>query len=469
MGKIRLFFLFCCLSCSVGPKYHQPNSETPPDYKNANGANGENDPVAVSLADWWKQFDDPILDTLMEQAIEKNLDLLAAFERIKQVRAYYNLQTANLFPNLDFNGAFSRYGTSQNLFDSPFLGPRVQNLFQLGFDVNWEIDLFGRLRNLKTAAQMDFFATQEDFRALYITLLADVARNYTLVKAFAKKVANLKQQVRVRTDLNSLNLSLAESGLESWEKFYSSRAEIRAIEAKIPQLQMQIEYANNRIAVLLGELPENFNLDTKGPILAAKGLVPLGFPLELLRRRPDIRKKERELAAATHRTAAAVANFFPTFSLFGNYGYEASRFYKWFRPESSYWDITPGVVLPLINFGKIQSQVDMKSAEQKEALYSYQNTILQAFQEVENNLFTYLQQQTKISTLELEYRDFEETYLLALSRFQSGLSPVSEALLQEWYYLGVEYEWIEANQVLSEGLIAIYKSLGGDWECTSTP
>ncbi len=469
MGKISLLFLFFCLGCSVGPKYHEPKSDTPSDYKNGENSIEQSGSPVVSLGDWWKQFEDPILDRLIEHAIEKNLDLRAAFERIKQVRSYYNIQTANLFPALDFNGSLSRYATSQNLFDSPFLGPRVQNLFQLGFDVNWEIDLFGRLRNLKNAAKMDFFASQEDFRAIYITLLADIARNYTLIKAFDKKVTNLKKQIQVRTDLNSLALSLAKSGLESWEKFYSTKAEIRAIEAKIPQLEMQIEYANNRIAVLLGELPERFSLEPQGAILAAKGRVPLGFPLDLLRRRPDIRKKERELAAATHRTAAAIANFFPTFSLSGNYGWEASRFYKWFRPESSYWDITPGVVLPLINFGKIQSQVDMKSAEQKEAFYNYQNGILQAFQEVENNLFTYLQQQTKITTLECAYKDLEECYLLALSRFQSGLSPLSEALLLEWNYLGVEYEWIDANQVLSEGLIAIYKSLGGDWECSSTP
>jgi multidrug efflux system outer membrane protein len=469
MGKISVLFLFFCLGCSVGPKYHEPNRDTPSDYKNGENSMEQSGSPVVSLGDWWKQFEDPILDRLIEHAIEKNFDLLAAFERIKQVRSYYNIQTANLFPALDFNGSLSRYATSQNLFDSPFLGPRVQNLFQLGFDVNWEIDLFGRLRNLKNAAKMDFFASQEDFRAIYITLLADIARNYTLIKAFDKKVTNLKKQIQVRTDLNSLALSLAKSGLESWEKFYSTKAEIRAIEAKIPQLEMQIEYANNRIAVLLGELPESFSLEPQGPILAAKGRVPLGFPLDLLRRRPDIRKKERELAAATHRTAAAVANFFPTFSLSGNYGWEASRFYKWFRPESSYWDITPGVVLPLINFGKIQSQVDMKNAEQKEAFYNYQNGILQAFQEVENNLFTYLQQQTKITTLECAYKDLEECYLLALSRFQSGLSPLSEALVLEWNYLGVEYEWIDANQVLSEGLIAIYKSLGGDWECSSTP
>jgi NodT family efflux transporter outer membrane factor (OMF) lipoprotein len=469
MGKTRFVALVILWGCSVGPKYHQPKIETAADYKNAEGGLDSEDPSYISLSSWWKQFEDPVLDQIIDQAIQKNYNLLIAFERIKQVRAYYNIQTSNLFPTLDFNGTFSRYATSQNLFDSPFLGPRVQNLFQLGFDVQWEIDLFGRLRNLKNAALMDLFATKEDFQSLYITILADVARNYTLYRAFEKKLNNLKKQVQVRTLINELNLSLAKSGLESWEKYYTTRAEIRAIEAKIPQLEMQVQYANNRIAVLIGEQPENFSLKGEGEILAAKGRVPLGLPSDLLRRRPDIRQKERELAAATHRTAAAVADFFPTFSLSGSYGWEASRFYKWFRPQSSYWDITPGLTLPLINFGRIQAQVDLKYAEQKELFYDYQNVVLQALEEVENNLFTYLQQQVKITTLDLEVHDFFESYQLALSRFQSGLSPLSEALLQEWYYLGVEYEWIEANQVLSEGLIAIYKSLGGDWECSSTP
>lgn len=133
MGKTRFVALVILWGCSVGPKYHQPKIETAADYKNAEGGLDSEDPSYISLSSWWKQFEDPVLDQIVDQAIQKNYNLLIAFERIKQVRAYYNIQTSNLFPTLDFNGTFSRYATSQNLFDSPFLGPRVQNLFQLGF------------------------------------------------------------------------------------------------------------------------------------------------------------------------------------------------------------------------------------------------------------------------------------------------------------------------------------------------
>ena len=468
MQRYRAIFFLIIFGCSVGPKYHPPKTEVATDFKNVDNEIGSNDPGIVDLCTWWKQFKDPNLDTLVEKAFANNFDLLQAFERIRQVRAYYNIQTANLFPSLDFNGTFSRYATSQNLFDSPFLGPRIQNLFQLGFDVNWEIDLFGRLRNLKAAAQADLIATKEDYISLMATVLADVARNYTLYRAFEKKGENLKRQIQVKKTINDLNRSLAKSGLESWDLFYSTRAQIRALEAKVPPLQMQMEYAVNRLAVLTGEQPEFFTIRGEGDILKARGLVPLNIPSKLLQRRPDIRKRERQLAAATHRTAAAVADFFPTFSLSGSYGWEASRFFKWFRPESSSWDITPGLALPLINFGRIQSQVQIKAAEQKEAFYAYQAVVLKALEEVENNLFTYMQQQGRIATLELEYKDFLENQALALSRFTAGLSPLLEALNQEWNYLNVEYEWIEANQVLSESLIALYKSLGGEWECFGT-
>jgi len=460
-----LFFV----GCSVGPKYKEPTVLLKPDFKNEEGQPSDGLDTLVSLNQWWDQFQDPILSDLIDQSIKNNYDLKTAFERIRQVRAFYNIQNSRLFPTVDFNGSFERYATSQNLYETPYLGPRVQNLFLLGFDVEWEIDLFGRLRNLKQAAYADLFAAKEDYRSFYITIIADVARNYTLFSSYDQQIKNLKKQVEIQKELTNLYRSLAKAGLNSWDPFFESRALVRALESKIPPVETQMQYAVNRIAVLIGEDPESFQLTSSGPILVAKGKVPLGLPSDLLRRRPDIRMQEKELAAATHRTAAAVADFFPTFSLSGNYGWGASRFYKWFRPESSFWSIMPGLTQPLINFGRIQSQVDMKRAEQKEVFYRYQAVILRALEEVENSLFSYMKQEVKILALESEVKDLKENVHLAQDRFDAGLSPFIEALKQELNVLAVDFEIIVGNQLLSESLIALYKSLGGDWECSTTP
>lgn len=469
MRSLKASIFFFLFACSVGPKYKEPTVLLKPDFKNEEGQPQEASETIVALNKWWDQFQDPILSDLIDQSIQKNYDLQTAFERIRQVRAFYNIQNSRLFPTVDFNGSFERYATSQNLYETPYLGPRVQNLFLLGFDVEWEIDLFGRLRNLKQAAYADLFAAKEDYRSFYITIIADVARNYTLYSSYYQQIQNLKKQVEIQKELANLYRSLAKAGLDSWDPFFASRALVRALEAKIPPVETQMQYALNRIAVLIGEDPESFQLEKTGPILMAKGKVPLGMPSDLLRRRPDIRMQERELAAATHRTAAAVADFFPTFSLSGNYGWGASRFYKWFRPESSFWSIMPGLTQPLINFGRIQAQVDLKRAEQKEVFYRYQGTILKALEEVENTLFTYMRQEVKILTLESEVKDLKENAHFAQNRFDAGLSPFIEALKQELNVLAVDYEIIVGNQILSESLIALYKSLGGDWECSTTP
>ncbi|MFZ4773562.1 MAG: efflux transporter outer membrane subunit [Chlamydiia bacterium] len=466
--RIKILLLLIC-GCSVGPKYQEPEVTFNTDYKNAEGAVEENDPIAVPLNTWWEQFQDPVLTDLVQKAVEQNLDLLVAYQRIQQVRAYYKIEASHLFPEIDFNGAITRYKISENLDYSPFLGSAIQNLFQMGFDASWEVDVFGKIQSLTNAALADLMATKEGYRSVYITLIADVCRNYTLFRSYEKQVRNLKRQVEIQTFQAKLNKDLSNSGLEPWNSFFSARAEIRALEAQIYPLETQMQLALNRMSVLLGEQPENFSISSVGQIPLAKGRVPLGLPSDLLRRRPDIRETERQLAAATNRVAASIAEFFPTFSLTGHYGWESTPFNQWLQSGSNNWSIAPSLSLPLINFGRIQAQVNANTAIQKEVFLRYQNTILKALEEVENNLYTYLKQELKLTSIELEYKDIYESYLLTDARFKAGLSPYGETLLAELNLLQIELEVTQSTQVLSESLIALYKSLGGDWECTNTP
>jgi NodT family efflux transporter outer membrane factor (OMF) lipoprotein len=405
----------------------------------------------------------------VQKAIQNNLDLFQAIQRIEQVRAFYNIQTSNLFPTIDFNGSYTRYETSQNLNDSPFLGPRIQSLFQLGFDMNWEIDFFGRLRNLNDAAKAEFFASKEDYRGVYITVIADVCRNYTLFRSFEKQIENLQQQQTVLEQILVLSADTAKAGVTSYDPYFSAKARLQALESRIPLLVSQMQIAKNRISILIGEQPERFDITQKGDIPQASGKIPVGVPSQVLRRRPDIRRKERILAASTNLVAAAVANLFPNFTLFGNAGYEASRFFRWFRPESSYWAITPSVTQPLINFGRLQSEVRLKRAEHKQVFFDYENTVLKALEEVENTLVSYIKQQVRLQSLDFEYKDNFQKFLFSSDRFQAGIDTFQDTLQAKLVTLSNDETIIVAQQVLAENLIALYKSLGGDWECSATP
>lgn len=468
MYKVSNWFLLLILmGCQVGPRYRQPEVEFSPQYDNQI----EDGQMTVDLNQWWKQFNDPILDEMIGEAIGGNLSLKIAFQRIEEVRARYRFEAANLWPEIDLNGSVTRSRVSQSLFETPFSGPPNQNLFQIGFDASWEIDIFGRLRSLKEAAYHEMEASKEEMRDVYITLIAEIARNYTLLRSLQAQIQTLSDEIKALEGLTYLADIRFQAGLASEQQPLDVQAQTETLKAEISPLEVAVQQTIYRLAVLVGKQPEQAALKwlKTGPILQARGKIPLGLPSDLLRRRPDIRRAERKIAAASARVRAAIAQYFPTFSLTGSFGFESDSAGDWISKKSSDWSIGPSVFWPIIDFGRIRANVSFQKATDKEAILNYEETILTALEDVESRLIAYMKESIRFSNLERKVETLKKQLILNLDLYQAGLASLSLYLESQAKLLAAIREKVGSEQAVSTNLIAVYKSLGGDWECSPTP
>ena len=475
-------------SCMVGPNYETPVTTFVEEYDEPAIPEG----AEVDLRTWWTQFNDPILNEMIDEAIRANYDLRLAAEHIAQVRATYQLSAAKLWPEIDLVGSTTRNRISQSLIEIPnsgllgeagklfpslanilnsLLGQPLQDLFIVGFDAFWELDFFGKLRREKEAAKDHLEASVEDYRNIYIALLADVSRYYSAYRTLQAKIQVTQEQIDVYTTLWELSTVLYNAGLRSDLEPLTVEAELENIRTRLPPLERAQQQVLYSLAVLLGRQPENISESwlAMGPIPQAAGRIPIGVPSDLLRRRPDIREAERLLAAETALVGARVAELFPSFNLNGNYGYESVKSNNWFKPRSRAWSVGPNVFWPTIDFGRTRDMIDEQSAVQREALAHYEQTILLALQDVENSLVSYIQDSVRLEEIQRGVDDLKEVCDLFDVLYKAGLSSISEFFEAEASYLLAKQDLIDAQGSLSTDLIAIYKSLGGDWECSDTP
>lgn len=461
MRKIALISLVTLGGCMVGPRYQEPQTEFAPTYTETEETNGP----LVELNTWWRQFNDPTLDAMIGEAIDNNNNLQIAAARVEQVRAQYNIAWANQLPEIDLNGAVTRYKISQNICGGS-LCPPVNNLFQLSFDSSWEIDLWGRLRNLTSAAYSEFQASQENLRDVYITLLADLTRAYADFRTLQQQIALTWQQITVDQDRLHLASVRYNAGLRSEIEPLQVKGELDALQASLPPLEAQMQASLYAVAVLAGRQPENIPLSwiEPMPIPEAKGKIPVGIPSDLLRRRPDIRQAERELAAATARIGASIALLFPTFFLNTSFGALSSESGNFFNNKSKIWKVGPSASWPAIDWGKTRAQVDFSKAIEREAYFHYEQTILQALEEVEDAIVAYTKEEARLTSLQQQVDDLKQSRDLVKARYEAGLDSLSSLLDAEQQVLLIEQNVIASEQALSEDLIAIYKTLGGDWE-----
>lgn len=453
--------------CMVGPKYEEPCVEFSEEFTESEEMPGK----IVDLKEWWMQFEDPILEGMIDEAIANNYDLRIASERIAEVRARYKFASAELWPQINLDATVSREKISEELFLSPFEGPRIQNLFLFGFDAIWELDFFGKLRRLKEAGYFELEASQEDLRDVYITLLAEVARTYANLRAFQERIEITSDQIWVAEELLSLSKARYTAGLRSEIEPAEVSAELNTLRASLPPLENELNQSVYDLAVLLGRQPEDIPQEwlERGSIPKAMGKIPIGMPSDLLRRRPDIRKQERLLAAANSKVGASIALLFPTFSLTGSFGYNSDNTANWFSENAQKWFIAPNVFWPLIDFGRIRSEIDFNNAAHREALWSYEKTVIDALKEVENSLSAYFTEAKRLLELEFRIEDLARSRDLAKIKYEAGLDSLSGYLNAEQRLLLAEQSYISSESTLSENLMTVYKSLGGEWSCCTTP
>ncbi len=470
--------------CMVGPKYNPPEIPMPDCFAEGTAPISDED-----LCQWWKQFGDPKLDAIVEEVVQGNYDFRIALEQVTEARAQLQIQSSALWPTIDLKATAIRQRFSQNLFTSAanamsfasgasnsgigaIAGPPVQNFFQIGFDAIWELDFWGKFRRGKQAAYDQWEASQFLADQVMLTVIAEAVRDYVAIRSVQQQIDLLKK--KIQADVRELELLqvLFNAGLNNELQIQNQLALLQQDQSELPVLETSLKQLIYALAVLTGKPPEelaNQFIEPK-PLPFFAGKVPAGLPSDLLRRRPDIRASERQLAAATEQIGIAISGLFPSIALTGNgYGYETNQFSKLVAPKSSIWNIGPSINWDLIDFGRTRGQIDAANSLQRQALLSYEQTVISALQDVEGALVAYFDEERRNHELAGQVDADERTLVLNRDLLQAGLISELEELAAWKTLLSAQMQWIQSNQAIASDLVSLYKAIGGNWECFSTP
>jgi multidrug efflux system outer membrane protein len=453
-------------SCALGPNYQRPAVPTPPTWREIPVAE------AQSLANtaWWELFDDPQLQELVRIALVENKDLKIAVERIEEARARYGFTKADLWPKLDASATAGRLRfNSGSLVHTPEgdAGAASQGtetaIYSVSADVSWEIDFFGRIRRASEAQQALFLGSQEARRSAVLALVADVARAYFELRDYDRRLEIARRTIESRREYVQLAKDRFEGGITPELDFRQAEAELRRVETILFDLERLIALKENELSVLLGRNPGQV---MRGRSLADQKLpaaVPAGLPSELLDRRPDIREAEQTLAAATANIGEAKALLFPRIALTGSYGTASTDFDTLFEGPSKSWNIIGNLLQPIFNAGKNKRRVEITESRQRQTLYAYERTILQAFRETEDALVTYRktgeQRQAQAARVNAERKVLE----LAELRYRGGVAAYLEVLDAQRSLFGAELDEAQTIGGHFVSLVRLYKALGGGW------
>ncbi len=446
----------------VGPNYQKPPAPVAGDWIDSK-SKGVNI-AAADLQSWWTVFNDPKLNSLIEQAHNQNLDLRSAGTRILAARAQRNIAAGNLFPQLQ--EAF--LDVSRNAFSGNTANPPIARFFDnnaAGFNLAWEIDFWGRFRRGVEAADAELDASIENYDDALVLLISEVASNYIQLRVFQQRLKYVADNIVIQTELAKQAEDRLKGGVGRKIDQGQMRSNLTDTLALKEQLEIGLRLANNRICILLG-IPVRDLLPELGdqPLPVTPPDVVVGIPADLLRRRPDLRRAERQVAAQSARIGIATSNLYPRISLLGTLGYEAENFGDLFTSKSFIGSIGPNVRWDILNYGRLVNAIRVEDARFQTAVLNYQSAVLQAGREVEDSLVLFLRSQAQVrqlaeSAAEAKIAADEAVVLSKDVKFDLNRAFVtSNFLVQQQDKLAV------ATGDIAQGLIQVYKALGGGWE-----
>jgi multidrug efflux system outer membrane protein len=455
--------------CVVGPSYHPAPANAPATWSL---------PVPEGLTDkasapssWWATFNDAELDSLIERAIQSNLDLRIAEARVRQARAVRGGSLADLMPTVNATAAADRARQSQN---QPFFGalplpanfPFEYSVYQVGFDASWELDLFGGKRRALEAANADWESAIEARNDTLVSFLAETGRNYVELRGTQQRLQIAEGDVALQREALELTRLRLQGGVATELDVTRAAALLAGMQAAIPPLETSLRSAMYGLAVLTGQPPDVLvnELSPPSALPPVPPRVPIGLPAELLRRRPDVRRAERQLAAETARIGVAKADWFPKLSLTGDVGAESVSVNNLFAPGSRFWSLGPSLQWKALDFGRVRAEVDAQTAVQQEALVTYQKTVLAALQETETAILAYAQEQERRRALADAALQNRHALNLADGLYKNGRVTFLDVLDARRTLYASDDQLALSDLSVSLDLIALYKALGGGWE-----
>lgn len=454
--------------CMVGPNFTTPETDVAGHYQNAE--NLQAGPVNDAI--WWENFRDPMLNNLIQIGYENNLSLQVAGVRVLQARAQLAAAVGELYPQQQ--GAFGSYTYERQSEAAPtnIAGLATYlNVAQLGFTANWELDFWGKFRRAIQADDANFLGSIDAYDAALVTLTSDIATAYINIRTLQAQIQVAQTNIVVQTE--SLRIANAQfhAGQTSLLDVEQAQTQLGITEATLPTLRAQLGVQEDALAVLLGMTP-----DKAASLLAGNSAIPqapsgaaVGIPKDLLRQRPDV--KEAELAAASQSALIGVAKaqLFPALSLSGTFGWESSTsngasLGDLFRWSSRAITLGPSVQIPLFNYGQLTNQVRVQDAAFEQSILNYQNTVLQAQQQVQDAITNYVQAQQSVVALNTAVQSAVQATNLAMIRYVDGATDYTTVLTVEQAQLQVQNSLALAEGNVPQALVALYTGLGGGWQ-----
>ena len=457
--------------CTVGPDFHRPDDDAPKTWWSRPTDKLASMPTFGGTVDvaWWTRFHDAELSSLVDRLARQNLDLQAAAERIEQGRAQRRIAASQGLPTLDANGLYNRVRSSPPVLNAlvvPAPGAPIQfDLFQDDLSSSWEIDLFGRVRRAVEVQRANTAAAVEARHAIALMAIADLAQDYMQLRGTQATEAITQASLTDAERNVALVRNQFANGTSTTLDIANAETQRATIASNLPSLHAAEASLVNAIGSLLAEPPRALQPEL-GPAAQppVPPTVPIGLPAELARRRPDMREAEARLHAATAETGVAIADFYPDVRLTGQIGTQALQFPQAFNLYSGYFMVGPTIDVPLFEGGRLRATLRLRRSQQREAAISYHNTVLQAWQDVDNALTAYAEAQHRRDSVAEAVRQSALALDAARQRYQQGAVDFLNVLSAQTMLLQNQSTLANSDTQIETDLVALYRALGGGWE-----
>jgi len=463
--------LLALSGCAVGPDYH-PVAMTMPSNFDAVAPKAGAGKTVVDAASWWRALNDPQLNALIDRAVANNLDLEVALDRLQEARIEEAASLSNSLPVAALSAATATgtgtdltKGRADTVLRAGDSGRHVSQINSIGgFDAAWELDLFGKYRRALEAARYDKQAAAAARNNVLVSVIADVARAYIDLRAEQMRLAVLRKNADTLDNYVHVTQERYERGFTNELDVTLAQRELDVLKAQEAPMLAQIAASKYVLAVLIGQFPEDMATDLDRPkmVPALPANIDVAVPVDLLRRRPDIRQAERELAGATARIGVAEADLFPHVSILGGVGAQGGEIAS--LNPAFLWSVGPSVSWAVLDFGALDAQVEKAGLRAKEMLAQYKSTVLNAVREVDTSYTAYRGQEDRLADLGNALSASQKSVTLASQRYTRGLTDALNIIDAERQEFDIETQYITAEQNAAEEFIALYKALGGGWE-----
>ncbi|MBD8891198.1 efflux transporter outer membrane subunit [Labrenzia suaedae] len=444
--------------CAVGPDYQKPDMPLSSHWRNANADTPSRPP---ELAYWWKKLDDPLLNQLIEEAIENNLDVRTSKAKVREARASYRQTNGALFPTLDASGSATRSKAAGSNGSTGTVG----NLYNGGFDASWELDLFGANRRASEASKYGLDAAEEELRATLLTLIGDVTTNYVEARGYQSRIALARRTAESQDETAKLTRNRFQVGSSSGLDVANAEGQASSTAANIPTLQTAFASSVHRLGVLTGREPTALTdrMKRSTSIPTPRLPMPSGVPATVLLTRPDVRLAERQLAQSTANIGAAEAAKYPAVSLTGSIATSAAKFGDLGKNSSISWSFGPTLSVPIFNAGKLAAAADVARAQRDQYFLAYKSSVLSALEDVENALVGFSQERVRLRSLQKSVDSYRNAASLSQSLYQTGSVSFLDVLDADRSLYSAEDSLIQSKVLLTTYYISLQKALGGGW------